>query len=81
MKLKLTNIRIPVSANPNVKNAVCQQFHIRHEDVQDFKIVRQAIDARKKNKVMFDYQVAVTLPDNYKSLLGKDGVSESQTEY
>ncbi|MBR3572864.1 MAG: hypothetical protein IKN99_06385 [Bacteroidales bacterium] len=79
MKLKLTNIRIPVSANPNVKNAVCQQFHIRHEDVQDFKIVRQAIDARKKNKVMFDYQVAVTLPDKYKSLLGKDGVSEYKT--
>lgn len=76
IQLKLSNIRIPVSANPNVKNAVCQQYHIRHEDVQDFRMLRQAIDARKKNKVMYDYQVAVTLSDNYASLLEKDGVSQ-----
>ncbi len=76
LQLKLSHVRIPVTANPNVKNAVCRQYHIQHEDIGDFRVVRQAIDARKKNKVMYDYQVAVTLPDSYASLLEKDGVSQ-----
>lgn len=80
MRLKLSNIRIPVCANPNVKNQVCRQYHIDGKDFQDFKIVRQAIDARKKDKVLFDFQVAVTLPDKYQHLLKEAGVSECKPD-
>lgn len=80
MRLKFSNIRIPVSANPNVKNQLCSQYKIDGKDLQDFKILRQAIDARKKNKVVYDYQVAVTLPDRYNHLLQTAGVSEYNTE-
>ncbi len=76
MRLKLSNIRIPVCAHPNVKNQVCSQFRIDGKDLQDFKIIRQAIDARKKNNVVYDFQVAVTLPEKYNHLLQKQGVSE-----
>lgn len=76
MQVKLSNIRIPVSSNPNVKNAVCRQYKIKSEDLRDFKIVRQAVDARKKNNVLYDYQVVVTLPDHYKNLLKESGCSE-----
>lgn len=80
MRLKFSNIRIPVCANPNVKNQVCRQYHIDGKDLQDFKIVRQAIDARKKDKVLFDIQVAATLPDKYQHLLNEAGVSECKPE-
>ncbi len=75
MKLKFANIRIPVSANPNPKNVLFQKYRIQSRDVQDFKILRQAIDARKKNRVVFDYQLMLELPDNYAHLLHEAGVS------
>ena len=76
MKCKISNIRIPVSTNPNVKGAVCGQYRIDGKDVEEFRILRQAIDARKKNRVIFDYQVGLTLPDRYKYLLSDANVTE-----
>ncbi len=76
MRLKLSNLRMPVCDHPNIKNLVCRQYHIDGKDMQDFQIVRQAIDARKKEKILFDYQVVVTLPEKYRSLLQQAGVSE-----
>ena len=76
VKCKISNIRIPVSANPNVKGAVCNQYRIDGKDIEDFRILRQAVDARKKNRVIFDYQVGLTLPDSYKHLLSDANVAE-----
>ena len=78
MRIKLSNIRVPVSANPNLKNEVCKKFRIDGKDIEDFKILRQAIDARKRNNVVFDYQVMLQLPDRYQHLLAQDGVSQWQ---
>ncbi|MBQ3851605.1 MAG: hypothetical protein II751_05770, partial [Bacteroidales bacterium] len=69
MRLKISNIRIPVSAHPNVKNEVCRKFRIDGQDIEDFRILRQAIDARKKPRVLYDYQVEVVVPDRYSHLL------------
>ena len=76
VKCKISNIRIPVSANPNVKGAVCNQYRIDGKDIEDFRILRQAVDARKKNRVIFDYQVGLMLPDSYKHLLSDANVAE-----
>ena len=76
VKCKISNIRIPVSANPNVKGAVCNQYRIDGKDIEEFRILRQAVDARKKNRVIFDYQVGLTLPDSYKHLLSDANVAE-----
>lgn len=76
MKVKLSNIRIPVETNLNIKNAIGRQFHIRTEDIQEFRIVRQAIDARKKGRVCYEFQVQVTLPNHYAPLLKEANVSE-----
>ena len=70
MRLKISNIRIPVSGNPNPKNEVCRKFRIDGRDIISFRILRQAIDARKKPRVLYDYQVEVEVPDSYASLTG-----------
>ena len=75
--LKLSNIKIPVAEAKNIKNCVCKQFRIRTEDLDGFRIVRQSVDARKKNNVLYNYQVEVTIPDNYRSLLNSPDVTES----
>ena len=76
VQLKLSNISVPVESARNVKNFVCKQFKIRTEDLDGFRIVRQSVDARKKNRVQYNFQVEVTLPDKYRSLLGSPGVGE-----
>lgn len=74
--LKLSNIKIPVAEAKNIKNLVCKQFRIRTEDLDGFRIVRQSVDARKKNNVLYNYQVEVTIPDNYRSLLNSPDATE-----
>ena len=76
VRLRLSNISVPVEAARNVKNFVCKQFKIRTEDLDGFRIVRQSVDARKKNRMQYNFQVEVTLPDKYRSLLGLPGVGE-----
>ena len=76
VRLRLSNISVPVESARNVKNFVCKQFKIRTEDLDGFRIVRQSVDARKKNRVQYNFQVEVTLPDKYRSLLGSPGVGE-----
>lgn len=78
IKLRLANIKIPVSEGKNLKNLVCKQFRIRTEDLRECRIVRQSVDARKKNNVLFDCQVEVSLPDQYQHLVGQPNVSECQ---
>ena len=74
--LKLSNIKIPVAEAKNIKNCVCKQFRIRTEDLGGFRIVRQSVDARKKNNVLYNYQVEVTIPDHYRSLLNGPDATE-----
>jgi len=74
--LKLSNIKIPVAEAKNIKNLVCKQFRIRTEDLNGFRIVRQSVDARKKNNVLYNYQVEVTIPDSYCSLLNSPDATE-----
>ena len=76
VRLRLSNISVPVESARNVKNFVCKQFKIKTEDLDGFRIVRQSVDARKKNRVQYNFQVEVTLPDKYRSLFGSPGVGE-----
>ena len=74
MQIKLSNIRIPVGCKDGLEAAIGRQFGIRAEDLRDLRIVRQAIDARKRDRVVYDYQVLVTLPEQYQHLMGQAGV-------
>lgn len=76
IQLKLANIKIPVGNEKNLKNLVCKQFRIRTEDLADCRIVRQSVDARKKNDIQYNFQVVVTVPDKYRSLLESPDASE-----
>ncbi len=75
IQLKLSNIKVPVGSEKNLKNLVCKQFRIRTEDLNGFRITRQSVDARKKNNVLYNFQVEVTIPDQYQTLLNSPGVT------
>ncbi len=74
ISLRLSNVKIPVGNEKNIKNFVCKQFKIKTEDLSSLRVLKQSIDARKKNNIISIFQVEVTLTDNYKNLIGQRDV-------
>ncbi len=75
LQLRISNIRIPVSHHINLQAKVCEQFHIDPSSISDFKILRQAIDARRKSNICYDYQVSLTVSEHYSYLLNNSNVT------
>lgn len=76
MKIKISNIRIPIERKLDLEDLICRTYHIDNQDISDFRIIRQAIDARKKNNIFYNYQVGLTIPDSYRHLLQEADISE-----
>ena len=65
--LKINNIKMPVKHNKNdLKNVVCKLYKINKNEIKSFEIAGQAIDARKKNNVVFVYAVNIELENEKK---------------
>ena len=65
--LKINNIKMPVKHNENdLKNVVCKLYKINKNEIKSFEIAGQAIDARKKNNVVFVYAVNIELENEKK---------------
>ena len=65
--LKINNIKMPAKHNENdLKNVVCKLYKINKNEIKSFEIAGQAIDARKKNNVVFVYAVNIELENEKK---------------
>lgn len=65
MKIRLTNLRLPVEAPEHeLFQRVRQKLRLREEDIASFRILRKSLDARSKYDLVFVYSVVVTLPDD-----------------
>lgn len=75
MKIKISNIKIPVEQKVDLKSRVGKDYKIAMENIVDFKILRQSIDARKKDHVFYLYQIYLHLKNENDDLLKCDNVS------
>lgn len=79
MQIKISNVKIPVEQKVDLKTRVAKEYGIALKDISDFRILRQSIDARKKDRVFYLYQVFIDLTDTYdskyKHLLKKENIS------
>lgn len=77
MKIKIVHIVVPVTSSiDQLKGYILKKFGIQHDDVQDFKILRQSVDARKRNAIVYDYSVYLELKKNYAQLLNNVNITE-----
>ncbi|MCR4964224.1 MAG: hypothetical protein K6A41_01055 [Bacteroidales bacterium] len=76
MRIKISNIRIPVNIRTDLPGKLCQMLHLEKSEMSDFRILRQAIDARKKPNIWYDYQVSAVVPDSRQDLLEMNGVTQ-----
>lgn len=75
MRIKVANIRIPVNDQTDLTAKICRMLHLDKSEITDFKILRQAIDARKKPNIWYDFQVSLAVPDHRQDLLQHDSVT------
>lgn len=66
--LKVNQIKLPLNhSKKQLKEAIVHKLRIRPEEMIDYRILKQSIDARKSGKgghageVLYQYSVAVTL--------------------
>ncbi|MCQ2285347.1 MAG: hypothetical protein MJZ76_00530 [Bacteroidales bacterium] len=69
MKIKISNIKIPVENKEDLRQIICKKMRIPSSQIVDFKIFRLAIDARKRNQICYDYQVILELKGEHPYLL------------
>lgn len=70
--LRLTGIKIPIILEQKeaIKSEVIKKLRIAPEELIDYKIFKQSIDARKKDMIYFVYSVDVQV-QNQKKILNK----------
>lgn len=65
MKLRLTNLRLPVDApEEELRSAVVRKLKVTLEEVISLRILRKSLDARSKFHMVFVYTVLVEVPDD-----------------
>lgn len=85
--LKVNQIKLPLNHSKNqLKEAIVHKLRIRPEEMIDYRILKQSIDARKSGKgghageVLYQYSVAVTLA-NEKQYLKKHHANKDILPY
>ena len=76
MEIKIVNCRISVTFQGNLQDFVAKKYKINPADIEEFRILRQSVDARKKNDIVYDYQFYLKLTSSSKGLLNYKEVSE-----
>ena len=60
--LRITELKLPLNHEENqIKLAICSLLDIIEEDLIDFSIFRQGVDARKKNDIYLVYTIDVLI--------------------
>ncbi|MDD4395168.1 MAG: FAD-binding protein [Bacteroidales bacterium] len=75
MKIKISNFIVPVNHQQNLQESVLRQYCIHSGDVLEFKILRAAIDARKRQNIVYNYQIYIDLKNDDSQLLSLPNVS------
>jgi len=74
--LKISNISLPADHVPNaLRQKAASLLGVKDSSLHDFVILRQSVDARKKNDVHWTYTVAVSLPNEEKLAKSLKGIA------
>lgn len=71
MSIRVSNIAISIDEDlSSLKKKVAQKLKVSISDIYDFKIIKESIDARKKNAIKFNYAVEISCDNELKIVDG-----------
>lgn len=82
--LKISEIKLSLdSGSEELRTAAAKALRCKEENIKSVKILKKAVDCRKKENIFFVYNVAVELNSDEKSVLAhsKNPRAEEYTEY
>ena len=71
MQLKINNVRISLLHECSLEQAVCKKLGLPAGALGQLKLLRKAVDARKKNEIFLNHHVLAEVDVNKSSRLGK----------
>ena len=78
--IRISNIKYPLTLDEaNLPEFVAKKYKL--SDIRDFKIVKQSIDARKKNDIHYVYTVDVSVSNEEKLLRKNKAFTKVPTKY
>jgi uncharacterized protein len=85
MSIRINNLTISLDEDIKIlKKKAAKKLRISQSDIEEFNILRESIDARRKNKIKFNYTVEVSLSEEEKlvsKLNDKDVILEKNEVY
>ena len=77
--LRINNIKIPVKhSKEDVLKQAAEILGVRTDEIKEFKITGQSIDARNKSNIIYVYSVDIMIPDEDRFLENKN-VKKTET--
>jgi len=64
MPIKINNIKVPIDSEYDLKEETARILRIPKSEINDFKIVKQSVDARRKNNLQLVYSVLINFNGN-----------------
>ncbi len=61
--LRLANLRVSIDDKVSLETLVSARLRIGRQQLKNFRIVRQALDARREDKISFVYTIETEVPD------------------
>ncbi|MEG0321431.1 MAG: hypothetical protein RR606_04500, partial [Oscillospiraceae bacterium] len=59
--IRLSNLKLSPESTPQaLRAAACRQLKLKDDDVTEFTIVRQSIDARRRGEIQYVYTVQIS---------------------
>jgi len=81
MSIRVNNIVMNIEEDINtLRNKVSKKLKISIEDIKEFKILKESIDARKKDNIKFNYAVEV-ICDNEAKVVKRSNDKDIKLEY
>ena len=68
LRIRQVKINILNNSYEDIRSAIASKLKINNEEVIDFKINKQSIDAREKNNILYVYELDVNLKNENKVL-------------
>lgn len=74
MEIEISNFKVPVDQHVDLKKLCCQHYHLSENEIDDFKILRSSIDARKKSRIVYDYRFYLKINKDKNYLLHDENI-------
>ena len=79
--LRVRQVKVKVEEKEKLKNKLADKLKININEIEEFKILKESIDARKKPEIYYVYEVVVKLKKENKIINNKDVETYIETNY